>query len=46
LTLLKDGIAAHGGTLINRLASEEQKALFLDKADHLPRISLGRASGL
>jgi sulfate adenylyltransferase len=40
LTLLKDGIAAHGGTLINRLASEEQKALFLDKADHLPRISL------
>ncbi|MEM9905661.1 MAG: sulfate adenylyltransferase [Cyanobacteria bacterium P01_D01_bin.44] len=40
MTLVQDGIAAHGGTLINRLASAEQKALFLDKADHLPRVTL------
>ncbi|MEM9163415.1 MAG: sulfate adenylyltransferase [Cyanobacteria bacterium P01_F01_bin.4] len=40
MTLVQDGIAAHGGTLINRLASAEQKTLFLDKADHLPRVTL------
>ncbi|MEM8807125.1 MAG: sulfate adenylyltransferase [Cyanobacteria bacterium P01_G01_bin.38] len=40
MTLVQDGIAAHGGTLINRLASAEQAALFLDKADHLPRVTL------
>lgn len=34
------GIAPHGGTLINRLATAEQQATFLDKADHLPRITL------
>jgi sulfate adenylyltransferase len=33
-------IAPHGGTLINRLASAEQKVLFLDKADFLPRVTL------
>jgi sulfate adenylyltransferase len=33
-------IAPHGGTLINRLVSAEQKALFLDKADFLPRVTL------
>ncbi len=36
----KDGIAAHGGVLINRLATPEQKALFLDKSENLPRVSL------
>ncbi len=37
---VKDGIAPHGGTLINRLASAEQKQTFLDKADSLPRVTL------
>jgi sulfate adenylyltransferase len=40
LTRVRDGIAAHGGTLINRLATPEQKAVFLEKADHLPRVTL------
>ncbi|MEO0456239.1 MAG: sulfate adenylyltransferase [Cyanobacteria bacterium P01_A01_bin.114] len=40
MTFVQNGIAAHGGTLIDRLASPEQKALFLDKADHLPRVTL------
>ena len=35
-----DSIAPHGGSLINRIASPEQKAEFLDKADHLPRVQL------
>ncbi|MEL6938941.1 MAG: sulfate adenylyltransferase [Cyanobacteria bacterium J06598_1] len=33
-------IAAHGGTLINRLASAEQKKEFESKADSLPRVAL------
>jgi len=37
---VKDGIAPHGGTLINRLTSPEQRQIFLDKADTLPRVSL------
>lgn len=37
---IQDGIAPHGGTLINRIVTAEQKALFLDKADHLPRVTL------
>ncbi len=37
-----DGIAPHGGTLVNRIASDEQRAEFLDKADHLPRITLDK----
>ena len=37
---VKDGIAPHGGTLINRLASAEQKQTFLEKADSLPRVTL------
>lgn len=36
----KYGIAPHGGTLINRLASPEQRQEWLDKAEHLPRIQL------
>jgi sulfate adenylyltransferase len=35
-----EGIAPHGGTLINRLATAEKAALFLGKADGLPRVSL------
>ena len=35
-----EGIAPHGGTLINRLATAEKAALFLDKADGLLRVSL------
>lgn len=37
---VKDAIAPHGGTLINRLASPEQKQEFLSKADSLPRVTL------
>ena len=40
MTMQKDGIAAHGGTLINRLASSEKKAVFLDKSETLPRVTL------
>ncbi len=35
-----DGIAPHGGQLINRIATSEQKQTFLDKADSLPRVQL------
>ncbi len=35
-----DSIAPHGGELINRVASPEQKAEFLSKADSLPRVTL------
>jgi len=35
-----DGIAPHGGHLINRLANAEQKAEFLSLSDSLPRIQL------
>ncbi len=37
---VKETIAAHGGTLINRLASDEQKKEFKSKADSLPRVTL------
>ncbi|TAD80147.1 MAG: sulfate adenylyltransferase [Oscillatoriales cyanobacterium] len=40
MTRTADAIAPHGGTLVNRIASPEQKAEFLSKADHLPRIAL------
>ncbi|MEM9448336.1 MAG: sulfate adenylyltransferase [Cyanobacteria bacterium P01_E01_bin.6] len=33
-------VPAHGGTLINRLASPEQKATFLEKGDSLPQVTL------
>lgn len=36
----KEGIAPHGGTLINRIATAEQQEIFLDKADYLPRVTL------
>ncbi|MEM1427651.1 MAG: sulfate adenylyltransferase, partial [Cyanobacteria bacterium P01_H01_bin.130] len=35
-----DAIAPHGGVLINRVASPEQKAEFLAQADTLPRVGL------
>ncbi|MCC5899151.1 MAG: sulfate adenylyltransferase [Phormidium sp. BM_Day4_Bin.17] len=36
----QETIAAHGGTLINRLATAEQKQEFLDQADRLPRVTM------
>ncbi|MEA5514571.1 sulfate adenylyltransferase [Nodularia sp. UHCC 0506] len=35
-----DAIAPHGGQLVNRVATPEQKAEFLSKADFLPRVQL------
>ncbi len=35
-----DGIAPHGGELINRIATPDQKADFLSKADALPTVTL------
>jgi sulfate adenylyltransferase len=35
-----DNIAPHGGQLINRICTPEQRSEFLDKAEYLPRISL------
>lgn len=40
MTEIKDAIAAHGGTLINRIASDAQRQEFLGKADNLPKVSL------
>ncbi|MGB3310432.1 MAG: sulfate adenylyltransferase [Nodosilinea sp.] len=40
MTLQKDGIAPHGGTLVDRQATPDQKAQFLGQADTLPRVSL------
>ncbi|MEL6494253.1 MAG: sulfate adenylyltransferase [Cyanobacteria bacterium J06623_7] len=37
-----DLIAPHGGTLIDRLASESEKQNFLGKADTLPRVQLDK----
>lgn len=37
-----NSIAPHGGTLINRICTPEQKAQFLEQADHLPRICLNQ----
>jgi sulfate adenylyltransferase len=40
LTQQPDAIAPHGGQLVNRIATPEQKAEFLSKADFLPRVQL------
>ncbi|NJM98607.1 MAG: sulfate adenylyltransferase [Phormidesmis sp. RL_2_1] len=40
MSVIKDGIAPHGGTLINRLASSAQKQEFESKAENLPRVAL------
>jgi sulfate adenylyltransferase len=37
-------IAPHGGELINRIATPEQRQIFLEKADVLPRITLDERS--
>ncbi|NMG06837.1 sulfate adenylyltransferase [Brasilonema sp. UFV-L1] len=39
-----NGITPHGGQLVNRIATPEQRQVFLSKADFLPRVQLdGRA---
>jgi sulfate adenylyltransferase len=40
LTLNPDGIAPHGGQLINRIATPAERQEFLDQADYLPRVQL------
>ncbi|MCX7592516.1 MAG: sulfate adenylyltransferase [Fischerella sp.] len=35
-----DGILPHGGQLINRIATPEQREIFLSKAEFLPRVQL------
>jgi sulfate adenylyltransferase len=37
-----EGIAPHGGQLIHRIASHNQRHEFLDKADFLPRVQLDK----
>ncbi|MBW4660429.1 MAG: sulfate adenylyltransferase [Drouetiella hepatica Uher 2000/2452] len=42
--MTQPSIAPHGGTLINRICTPEQRTEFLDKGEHLPRVQLdGRA---
>lgn len=36
----RDGIAPHGGQLVNRIANHIQREEFLEKADLLPRVTL------
>ncbi len=40
MTYELDGILPHGGQLVNRIATPEQKQTFLSKADFLPRVQL------
>ncbi|WP_416671622.1 sulfate adenylyltransferase [Egbenema bharatensis] len=40
MSLHVDTIPAHGGQLINRICTSEQRAEFLDKADYLPVVQL------
>lgn len=42
MSVITDTIAPHGGTLINRIVTEEQKADFLAQADSLPRVKLDK----
>ncbi|NEP61174.1 MAG: sulfate adenylyltransferase [Symploca sp. SIO2G7] len=37
-----DAIAPHGGQLVNRIATPEQRQEFLDNADSLPRVKLDK----
>lgn len=39
-----DGIAPHGGKLINRIATPAEKREFLERADELPRVQLNERS--
>jgi sulfate adenylyltransferase len=40
LSYQKESIAAHGGQLVNRIATPAQREEFLSKADYLPRVQL------
>ncbi|MBD2113478.1 MULTISPECIES: sulfate adenylyltransferase [Cyanophyceae] len=40
MTLEKNGIVPHGGTLVDRLATPDQRTEFSDKADTLPQVRL------
>ncbi len=40
MTVHPDGIAPHGGQLINRIATAAERDEFLDQADYLPRVQL------
>ncbi|MFM7788162.1 MAG: sulfate adenylyltransferase, partial [Microcystis panniformis] len=44
MTVLTEGIAPHGGQLINRIATAAEKAEFLALAEKLPRVSLDERS--
>jgi sulfate adenylyltransferase len=40
LSYIQDAIAPHGGQLVNRIATTQQKQEFLSKADNLPSVQL------
>ncbi|GFE70029.1 sulfate adenylyltransferase [Chroococcus sp. FPU101] len=40
MSIQTDGIAPHGGHLINRIATSAERDEFLEQQDHLPRIQL------
>lgn len=40
MSIQTDGIAPHGGHLINRIATQAERDEFLQQQDHLPRIQL------
>ncbi|WP_373364614.1 sulfate adenylyltransferase [Fischerella thermalis] len=40
LSYYPEGIPPHGGQLVNRIATPEQKEVFLSKAEFLPRVQL------
>ncbi|MDJ0648410.1 MAG: sulfate adenylyltransferase [Xenococcaceae cyanobacterium MO_188.B19] len=42
MSVITETIAPHGGTLINRIVTAEQKAEFLSKADFLPKVQLDK----
>nr|WP_062250801.1 sulfate adenylyltransferase [Fischerella sp. NIES-3754] len=40
MSYYREGIPPHGGQLVNRIATPEQKEVFLSKAEFLPRVQL------
>ncbi|MBF2004702.1 MAG: sulfate adenylyltransferase [Chlorogloeopsis fritschii C42_A2020_084] len=40
MSYYSDGILPHGGQLVNRIATPEQREVFLSKAEFLPRVQL------
>lgn len=42
LSYYPEGIPPHGGQLVNRIATPEQKEVFLSKAEFLPRVQLDK----